>query len=192
VPDRDVEVLIRPVRHHEIAGLADVERDGDRRYADYDGVPVGFDDTVAVSTLEVAGAEGRLWVAVSTGGGRSAGESGHGPVVGFALAEMIDGHGHLAQLSVRRAQQGRGVGRQLVETVLAWAAARGLVAVTLCTFGDVAWNRPLYEHLGFTVLPEDRWTPGVRAVFTADGELGLDLGRRVVMHRPVPGAGPVR
>ena len=187
-----MEVLIRPVRHHEIAGLADVERDGDRRYADYDGVPVGFDDTVAVSTLEAARAEGRLWVAVLTEGGRSVRESDEGAVVGFALAELVDGHGHLAQLSVRLGQQGRGVGRQLVETVGQWAAVRGLTEVTLCTFSDVAWNRPLYEHLGFTVLPEDRWTPGVRAVFTADGELGLDLGRRVVMHRPVPGAGPVR
>jgi hypothetical protein len=58
--------------------------------------------------------------------------------------------------------------------------------VTLCTFSDVDWNRPLYEHLGFSVLPEDRWTPGLRAVFDSDAALGLDLSRRVVMRRDIP------
>jgi hypothetical protein len=73
----------------------------------------------------------------------------------------------------------------LIATVVGWAAAAGLVAVTLCTFADVGWNRPLYEHLGFEVVPEERWTPGLRDVFESDGDLGLDLNRRVVMRLDV-------
>ena len=177
-----MDVVIRPARAHEVAGLPEVERDGDRRYRGYDGVPAGFDDTVAVATLEKAAAEGRLWVAgtVVEGGADEAG------ILGFALAEVVDGQAHLAQLSVRLDAQGRGVGRRLVDTVLSWAADGGLDGVTLCTFADVSWNRPLYEHLGFVVLPDERWTPGLRALFEADGELGLDLSRRVVMVRTVP------
>ena len=60
-----------------------------------------------------------------------------------------------------------------------------VVRAGAATFGDVAWNRPLYEHLGFVVLPAERWTPGLRDLFEADGELGLDLSRRVVMVRTV-------
>ena len=57
----------------EIGRLADVERDGDRRYAGYDGVPAGFDDAVAPAVLEAGRQEGRLWVAVSMAGGGSGG-----------------------------------------------------------------------------------------------------------------------
>jgi hypothetical protein len=74
----------------------------------------------------------------------------------------------------------------LITAVTGWATARGLGALTLCTFADVEWNRPLYEHLGFVVVPEERWTPGLRAVFEADGALGLDLRRRVVMRLDLP------
>ncbi len=77
------------------------------------------------------------------------------------------------------------MGGRLIDTVVGWAREGSMAVVTLCTFSDVAWNRPLYEHLGFQVLPEARWTPGLRALFEHDGALGLDLGRRVVMCRDV-------
>jgi GNAT superfamily N-acetyltransferase len=182
-----VDVVIRSARPGEIAGLGAVERDGDRRFAGYDGVPPGLDDAMAPARLERARDDGRLWVAVKGGGGGGAGTaSDEGGIIGFAVAETVDGHAHLAQLSVRLASQNRGVGRRLVEAVGVWARDQGLGTVTLCTFADVDWNRPLYEHLGFVVLPEGRWTPGVRALFESDGRLGLDLGRRVVMELTVP------
>ncbi len=177
-----MDVVIRPALAHEIAVLGDVERDGDRRYAGYDGVPVGFDDTVAPSLLEEARHDGRLWVACPAPGAGTGPASDDGALIGFAVAEVVDGQAHLAQLSVRLAFQGGGVGRRLVRTVCRWARDRGMEAVTLCTFSDVEWNRPFYEDLGFVVLPEGRWTPGLRAVFEGDGALGLDLGRRVVMR----------
>ncbi len=171
-----MEVVIRTARRHEIALLGDVERDGDQRYAGYDGVPPGFDDTVAASTLEGARTAGRLWVAAA----------GDGAIIGFALAEPVDGQAHLSQLSVRLAFQGGGLGRRLVDSVCAWARDHAMGAVTLCTFSDVEWNRPLYEHLGFVVLPEAKWTPALRALFEGDADLGLDLARRVVMRLALP------
>jgi GNAT superfamily N-acetyltransferase len=174
-----VDVVTRPGRAQDVGQLNDVERDGDRRYAGYDGIPDGFDDVVPVANLERAARSGRLVVAVDT--------SSPETVLGFALVEVVDGHAHLAQLSVRRAVQGKGLGRRLVEAVMSWARDHTMGTVTLCTFTDVSWNRPLYEHLGFTVLPESDWTPALRAVFVADAGLGLELDRRCVMRLDLHG-----
>jgi GNAT superfamily N-acetyltransferase len=182
-----MDVVIRRARAGESGRLGQVEKDGDRRYAGYGGVPAGFEDTVAPARLARAGAEGRLWVAVSRGGGGDGGSSDDGGIIGFALAEVIDGSAHLAQLSVRLDHQGKGVGRRLVDAVAGWAREEAMAGVTLCTFSDVGWNRPLYEHLGFVVLPEERWTNGLRAAFESDGRLGLDLDRRVVMRLELSG-----
>ena len=177
-----MDIVIRPPLLSEIPRLGEIERDGDRRYRGYAGVPDGFDDAAAPEQLHEALVDGRLWVAETV-----VGASAPGPdLVGFALAEIVDGNVHLEQVSVVRSCHGRGVGRRLVETVCAWAQEQAMPAVTLCTFSDVEWNRPLYEHLGFHVLPEERWTPGLRAVFDSDARLGLDLERRVVMHRAIP------
>jgi GNAT superfamily N-acetyltransferase len=171
-----MEVVIRSARPDEIALLTEVERDGDRRYAGYDGVPPGFDDTVAGSTLDRARDDDRLWVAAVA----------DGDIIGFAFVEPVDGAAHLSQVSVRLAFHGRGLGRRLVDAVCTWARDHAMGAVTLCTFSDVEWNRPLYEHLGFVVLSEAQWTPGLRALFEGDADLGLDLARRVVMRRVLP------
>jgi len=172
--------MIDTARPGDVVLLAAVERDGDRRYAGYAGLPPGFDGVVPVPVLSAGQADGRLWVA----------RTGDGTVVGFALAERVDDAAHLEQLSVVRAHQGMGVGRRLVAAVHAWARGAGLPAVTLCTFADVGWNRPLYEHLGFVVVPQHEWTPGLRAVFARDAGIGLDMSRRVVMRLGVaPDAG---
>ncbi len=177
-----MDIVIREARTAEIPRLGEIERDGDRRYQGYSGVPDGFDDAASPTKLAEAIADGRLWVADTAEGESSLA----GEVVAFALVELVDGNAHLEQLSVLLAFQGRGIGGRLIETVCTWAATRVLAAVTLCTFSDVDLNRPLYEHLDFVVLPEDLWTPGLRTVFESDAGLGLDLSRRVVMRRPLP------
>jgi GNAT superfamily N-acetyltransferase len=174
-----VDFVIRPPHVSEIPRLGEIERDGDRRYRGDAGVPDGFDDAASPAQLRRALADGRLWVAVVASGGSWP----DGDLIGFALAEPVDGNAHLEQLSVALAFQGRGVGRRLIDTVCAWARDQAMAAVTLCTFSDVVWNRPLYEHMGFVVLPEHRWTPELRAVFESDAVLGLELSRRVVMRR---------
>ena len=89
----------------------------------------------------------------------------------------------MEQLSVLPEHQGRGHGRRLLDEVEAWAGEQGLAALTLTTFADVPWNRPLYEHLGFRVLAEAELTPPLAAVRRREAELGLDPSRRVVMRR---------
>jgi undecaprenyl pyrophosphate synthase len=73
----------------------------------------------------------------------------------------------------------------LVDRVRTWAAENGRPAITLTTFSDVPWNRPLYEHLGFTVLAENEFGPELRAVRAHEATLGLDPALRVCMRSAV-------
>ena len=47
----------------------------------------------------------------------------------------------------------------LVEQARKWASENALPAVTLTTFSHLPWNKPLYEHLGFRVLPPKKFGP---------------------------------
>lgn len=82
---------------------------------------------------------GTCWVAVDA----------TGQLQGFLSAEVFDNDLHIHELSVTQLMQGRGAGRQLLETVMNEARSRQLRAVTLTTFCDVPWNAPFYQRLGF-------------------------------------------
>jgi hypothetical protein len=120
-------------------------------------------------------------------------------VVGFVIVDMVDGAAHIEQVSVVPGHQGQGVGRALIDQVGRWAGENGLTALTLTTFNDVPWNRPLYEHLGFRVLAAEEIAPGLHAVMAAEAAHGLDPATRVAMRkdsrlemavpRPSPGSG---
>ncbi|MEO0962934.1 MAG: GNAT family N-acetyltransferase [Pseudomonadota bacterium] len=74
--------------------------------------------------------------------------------IGFATCGVLDRTLHLYELAMVPEHGGKGLGKALIETVCAEAAARGLDAVTLSTFTDVAWNGPFYERVGFRTLDD--------------------------------------
>ena len=119
--------------------------------------------------LTRAATEQRAWVAIDD----------LGAVIGFAVAWVIDGEGHLDELAVVPAHGRRGVGRALVDEVLAWTAARGLPSVTLITFRDVPWNGPYYEKLGFEAVTA--LTPKLQAAVDQGATWGVK--RDLVMRR---------
>lgn len=86
-------------------------------------------------------------------------------------------------MSVTPRHQSTGVGRALMDQVSRWAVETGRRAVTLTTFSDVPWNRPLYEHLGFTVLADAGIGPELQALREAEAAAGLDPTTRVCMRR---------
>lgn len=108
-----------------------------------------------------------------------------GVVAGYALVDVVDGAGHLEQLSVDPAFGRRGLGRALVEHVCAWARRSGFDSVTLTTFRDVPWNAPYYARLGFVVLEADGLGPELRRLVAEEAAHGLDPAARVCMHRPL-------
>ena len=83
------------------------------------------------------------------------------------------------ELAVTPAHGRRGVGRALVDEVLAWSAAQGLPSVTLITFRDVPWNGPFYEKLGFEAVTA--LTPALQALLDQSATWGVP--RDVVMRR---------
>ena len=165
--------MIRRGRPDEVEQLRAVERVAGRRFADVGLADVAAHEPMAAEELAEYAADGRCWVALDD----------DGAVTGYVIVEVVDGCAHVEQLSVLPEQQGRGHGRRLLNEVETWAGEQGLPALTLTTFADVPWNRPLYEHLGFRVLAEAELTPPLVAVRHAEAEMGLDPGTRVVMRR---------
>ena len=137
--------------------------------------PPGFADrTVDEAILQAAQQEGRLWVAL---------EDSTGEPVGFALALVIDGMAFLAEVDVLPSHGRRGIGRALVECVVAWAAAQGWPGLTLTTFAHLPWNAAFYRRLGFETIDE-AWLPEpVRAALGREAEAGLT--QRVAMRRVI-------
>lgn len=58
-------------------------------------------------------------------------------------------HGHVSDVAVTRAGEGRGVGRALMEQGEAWARERGYRLLTLHVFARNARARAVYEKLGY-------------------------------------------
>ncbi len=158
----------------EESSLRQIESAADKRF-----LAIGMDSVArrnppSVEFLRAAIAEQRLWVA----------EVEDEEPGGYAVAVFVDGSPHLHAVSVHPSHQGRGVGRALINAVAGWAASNESERLTLTTFRDVAWNRPLYERLGFEVLDEAALSPGLRQIRDEEIAIGLDAdGPRVTMCR---------
>ena len=103
-------------------------------------------------------------------------------VVGYLVIDRTGDAAHIEQVSVVPEAQGRGVGRGLMDHARRWAEANGFRSLTLMTFRDVAWNEPLYAHLGFRTLTEDEMTDELRAIRARETAEGLDPSLRVCMR----------
>ncbi len=136
---------------------------------------VAADEPMSSQKLAAYARAGRSWVATD--------QEDH--VVGYVVVEVVDGCAHIEQVSVEPGHQGQGLGRALIDEVESWAAGEGLEAITLTTFAEVPWNRPLYEHLGFRVFGEEELSPGLRALRDDEAAHGLDPELRVCMRKPV-------
>lgn len=73
-------------------------------------------------------------------------------------------------MDVEQGRQGQGVGRRLIQHVIAWAKAEGFARLSLTTFRSVPWNGPFYASLGFV---EDDRPPALQAILRTEAEKGL-------------------
>lgn len=117
-------------------------------------------------------AAGTLWVAEIDG-------TPHG----FLAATRTDSRLHIDEVDVRREAQGKGIGRSLMNTAIAWAKKRKLAEVTLTTFLNVPWNAPFYRTLGFEAWDEGEAPPELIAKLA--GEKMRGLTNRCAMRRPL-------
>ena len=74
---------------------------------------------------------------------------------GGLVVRRAEGTGEIVRVSVSRAARGQGLGRALVERLLAEACARGLREALVETNLDWTQARRLYEHCGFVPYATD-------------------------------------
>lgn len=101
--------------------------------------------------------------------------------VGFALARVVDGQAHLEEMDVHPGHGRRGIGSQLLGTVISWARAGGFPGITLITFRHLPWNAPFYERHGFVQLDYEDASVGLRQLIREEAEAGLEPRNRVAM-----------
>ena len=157
----------------DVADLQALEVDAGHRFRALGMDEIADDDPPATELLEAHVGNSNAWVAVEP----------DGRIVGYALASMVDGEGHLDQVSVADDAGRRGIGTALIEQVCSWTRRQGAVSVTLTTFRDVAFNGPYYESLGFIALDESQCGPELAAIRDNEIDLGLDIAPRVAMRR---------
>jgi ribosomal protein S18 acetylase RimI-like enzyme len=102
-------------------------------------------------------------------------------IVGFSVGWTFDGEAHLDEVAVVPEHGRRGIGRALIDEVVAWAVAQDLTSMTLTTFRDVPWNAPYYERLGFRVVND--LTPALQRMLDHQATYGFAPELRVVMRR---------
>lgn len=165
-------IVVLPASYEDGEALREIERRAGERFREIGMGDIADHEPASVEVLAGYAADGRSWVAVDET--RAA--------IGYVLVDVVDGCAHIEQVSVLPDRQGAGVGRALLDQVRGWALDTDRRAITLTTFADVPWNRPLYEHLGFRVLGEDEIGPELQAVCDAETAHGLDPATRVCMH----------
>lgn len=74
-----------------------------------------------------------------------------GRIVGVILAGHDGRRGHISHTAVDRAFQRRGIGRQLVEHVMAAMEQEGIIKVNLVVFSHNEKGNAFWKSLGFTV-----------------------------------------
>lgn len=164
--------VIREAREADLLRLQEIERAAGRVFADVGMQAIADDEPLPLETLRGYQQDGRAWVYVD----------GDVPAA-YLIADVVDGNGHVEQVSVDPAYARRGIGRALLEHAAEWARDCGAPALTLTTFTGVAWNGPYYERCGFRVLADDELTPGLVAVRQAEAAHGLYRWPRACMRR---------
>ncbi|MBB3590550.1 GNAT superfamily N-acetyltransferase [Rhizobium sp. BK529] len=101
--------------------------------------------------------------------------------VGYAGAYVAEKSLHIGEMDVHPDFQKKGLGRRLMETLLAEGRSRKLAEATLTTDRFAPFNAPFYVSLGFRLLEKDECSPRLQAILTSEAEKGLDPFRRIGM-----------
>ncbi|WP_235530142.1 GNAT family N-acetyltransferase [Nocardioides sp. Root151] len=167
--------VLRPARVDDVPLLRAIERAAGEAFRAVGMAAVADDEPLSVDVLRGYVDGARAWVAT---------DEMDRPVA-YLIVDVVDGAGHVEQVSVHPDHAGRRLGSALIEEAASWAWRNGFTALTLTTFAEVAWNAPYYRRLGFRVLAPDQLGDELRRVRVHEAELGLDRWPRVAMSRPV-------
>ena len=161
---------IRLARPDELHLLDDIEIDA--FWALHEAGAVNCEPTsLPVEVLRQSQMEQLLFVAVDTGD----------EPFGFLAGILKDGSVHIAEIDVVRRWQKKGVGRRLMEAVIAAAKIQGAAGVTLTTDRHAAFNAPFYASIGFRILGDEERPAELTRILEDEVVHGADPARRVAM-----------
>lgn len=167
---------VRPAGVDDIESMRAIGVAAGRRFATADDPRIAVradDEPFEPDDLQRWIRAGRAWVV------------GDPAPVGFTVVDVVDGNGHIEEISVDPDHERRGNGGALLEAVSAWARGEGRHALTLTTFADVPWNRPYYERRDFRVMTADEIGPELAARVADEEQAGLPSEIRVCMVRSI-------
>lgn len=168
-------IAIRKATAEDATSLPVLERSAGEAFRSVSGLEwIADDEVMSADHHAVYIDEGTVWVA----------ESGGGQLVGFITTrlEREENRLHIVELSVDIGQQGKGVGRKLMDAAIHYASDEDLVGLTLTTFRDLPFNESFYQKLGFRTLGTDELLPRLRDILTAEAESALPAERRCAMY----------
>jgi GNAT superfamily N-acetyltransferase len=149
--------MLRSARRDDLPAVRELERAAGAAFRDLGMTAVADDELPSITELAAFQEDGRAWVIT---------DDADRPVA-YLLIEVVDGNAHVEQVSVHPDHARQGLGKTLLDTAAAWAAERGLAALTLTTYSEVPWNAPYYERLGFQIMAEAQITDGLRCLRSA-------------------------
>lgn len=142
----------------------------------------------AVSGAAVASSDEELRCYLGAGLLLAAFNEGAEPV-GFAGASVVDGWLHIGEMDVHPRWQRLGIGRSLLQALLAQGRARGLAGASLTTDRLAPFNARFYASLGFQMAEGDACPSHLMDLLEQEALRGLDPARRVGMVRGWPASG---
>lgn len=172
LPGYPAAMEIRLANPTDLAAFQQIEVEAGRLFIGVDMAEIAKYNAAPIEVLARHQAAGHAWSAIADG-----------TVVGYLIAEPVDGCLHVEQISVRPAYGRRGIGAALLTAAATCALAEGRPALTLTTFVEVPWNAPYYRKQGFRQLDHEELTPGLRTIREQEAALGLDRWPRTAMRR---------
>jgi len=102
--------------------------------------------------------------------------------VGFIAGNYEDIWLHINEMDVHPDWQRRGIGRLLMQAILAEGQQRGLAGATLTTDNLAAFNAKFYAALGFEIVEGKSCPPHLVTQRAEELKMGFDPARRVAMR----------
>ncbi|MGI9203216.1 MAG: GNAT family N-acetyltransferase [Woeseiaceae bacterium] len=165
-------VVVSPAACGHIAAIPGIEIAAASRFTAADLPSSLRFKTTAKADLNRAQQDNRLWVATKDAE----------QVVGFAIADVVDGQAYLVEVGVMPAFGRLGIGTRLVQVTTDWARESKFDHVSLTTFRHLPWNAPFYRRLGFTQVAESEYGPELIELFELEKRAGLDTSKRIAMR----------
>lgn len=163
--------LVRLGRLAELERLAEIEIDAARALVEAGAAPPGELSATPRFLMELSHSERLLFVAADR----------DDQPLGFLAGAERNGALYIGEVDVLRRLHGRGIGRALIQAVLAEARRRGFWGAMLTTDRHVPFNRPFYARLGFCETALEEMPPSLAAVLGDEMERGFDPARRLGM-----------